>query len=134
MLDTFFGGSAYTALGPFLGLISAASFSAIVAGDTMASHAGWLEAGSANLPTYTGTRPTMIFNPASGGVKTLSPNAVFTITSGGTIKGGFVCAGPSATNAVDGTAGCLWSAGLFVDGDNGCNPGDVVNVTYATAL
>src|SRR5574343_543195 len=45
-LDTLLGGSAYTVTGPFMGLISSVGYSAIAAGDTMASHAGWAEAGS----------------------------------------------------------------------------------------
>src|ERR1700761_1858103 len=48
MLDTTLAGSAYTVVGPYIGLISSTSFSATAASDTMASHAGWLEAGSAN--------------------------------------------------------------------------------------
>src|ERR1700693_2483149 len=45
MLNTEFTGSAYTVTGPYMGLISSVSFSAISTADTMASHAGWLEAG-----------------------------------------------------------------------------------------
>src|SRR5438067_10995701 len=48
MLDAALAGSAYTVTGPFMGLISSVSYSAISAADTMASHAGWLEAGLAN--------------------------------------------------------------------------------------
>ena len=47
ILDQALAGSAYTAA-EFLGLISSASYSSISAADTMASHSGWLEAGSAN--------------------------------------------------------------------------------------
>src|ERR1017187_10117814 len=43
-LDTFLAGSSYTVVGPYMGLISSASYSAISAADTTASHAGWLEA------------------------------------------------------------------------------------------
>jgi hypothetical protein len=43
MLDTAFAGAAYTVTGPYMGLISSTSYSAVAAGDTMASHAGWLE-------------------------------------------------------------------------------------------
>src|SRR5580765_2506428 len=42
-LDTAFAGSAYTVTGPYLGLISSTSYSAVAAGDTMSSHSGWLE-------------------------------------------------------------------------------------------
>src|SRR6476659_872557 len=51
-LDTFLAGSSYTVTGPYMGLISSTSYSSIAAGDTMASHSGWLEAGNANAPTY----------------------------------------------------------------------------------
>ena len=40
----------------FMGLISSAIVLTIVAADTMSSHAGWLEAGNAHPPTYTGSR------------------------------------------------------------------------------
>src|SRR5580765_6775610 len=63
-LDTFLAGSAYTVTGPYMGLISSTSYSAVAAGDTMASHAGWLEAGGANAPTYTGNRKTAVWSAA----------------------------------------------------------------------
>jgi len=44
MLDTLLSGSAYTTVGPFLGLISGAS-PTFAAADTMTSHAGWTGAG-----------------------------------------------------------------------------------------
>src|SRR5262245_56654819 len=42
MLDTAFAGSCYTVTGPYMGLISSTSYSAVAAGDTMSSHSGWL--------------------------------------------------------------------------------------------
>jgi hypothetical protein len=65
-LDTYLAGSSYTVVGPFMGLISSTSFSAIAAADTMASHAGWLEAGGANAPTYSGTRKTAAWSLGIG--------------------------------------------------------------------
>src|SRR5499427_6755599 len=44
-LDTFLAGTTYTVTGPYMSLISSTSFTAVNAGDTMASHSGWLEAG-----------------------------------------------------------------------------------------
>jgi len=36
-------------------------------GDTQASHAGWLEVGLANAPTYTGNRQAPTFSAAAAG-------------------------------------------------------------------
>src|ERR1700754_3993386 len=58
MLDSFLAGAAYTVTGPFMGLISSSSFSAVANADTMASHAGWLESGGANAPTMSSARQT----------------------------------------------------------------------------
>lgn len=133
-LDTILGGSAYTVTGPYMGLISSVSYSAISAADTMASHAGWTEAGATNAPTYTGNRKTAAFSAASAGAKSLSASLSFAITSTGTIKGSFVLYGSAATNAVDGTVGTLLSAGLFSGGDKVVGNGDTVNVSYTLTL
>lgn len=50
-LDTFLAGSSYTVVGPYMGLINGSAGSA-ASGDTMASHAAWLEVGGTNAPTY----------------------------------------------------------------------------------
>lgn len=134
MLDTFFKGSGYTAAGPYLGLIAATGYTGIVASDTMASHPGWLEAGVAVAPAYSGGRPLMTLSAAAAGSTTLNTPVSYTLNSLGTVKGGFVCAGPGASSTVGNTGGVLWSAGLFVGGDNGCNPTDVLFVSYTTSL
>src|SRR6266404_1532570 len=82
-LDTYLAGSSYTVTGPYLGLISSTSFSAVAAGDTMASHSGWLEAGNANAPTYTSPRKTAAWSAASAGAKALSAALSFAITGTG---------------------------------------------------
>lgn len=133
-LDTFLAGAAYTVTGPFLGLISSASYTAIAAADTMASHAGWLEAGGANAPTYTGTRKTAAWSAAAGGAKSLSAALSFAITGTGTVKGSFVVFGTGAVNTVGDTNGVLYSAGLFTAGDKLVGNGDVLNVTYTASL
>ena len=71
-LDTFLAGSAYTVTGPYMGLISSTSYTAVAAGDTMASHAGWLEAGGATAPTYSGNRKTAVWSADASGAKALS--------------------------------------------------------------
>lgn len=133
-LDTYLAGSAYTVVGPYLGLISSTSYSAISAADTMASHGGWLEAGNANTPTYTGNRKTAAWSAASAGSKALSSALSYAITGTGTIKGAFMLYGAAATNAVDGTVGTLYSAGLFTGGDRAVLNGDTVNVSYTASL
>ena len=132
-LDTFLSGTAYTVTGPFMGLISFVSFTEISSFDTMLSHAGWLEAGNANAPTYTAPRKTAVWNPAVGGTKALSASLSFVITSLGAIKGAFMTYGTGAVNTIDNTGGTLFSAGLFASGDRGVQPGDVVNVSYSVS-
>lgn len=133
-LDSFLAGSAYTVTGPFMGLISSASFSAVSAADTMASHAGWLEAGNANAPTYSGTRKTAAWSAASGGSKALSAALSFAITGTGTVKGAFMTYGTGAVNTIDSTAGTLLSAGLFAGGDKIVGNGDTLQVSYSLSL
>lgn len=133
-LDTFLAGAAYTVTGPYMGLISSTSYSAISAADTMASHAGWLEAGNANTPTYTGNRKTAAWSAASAGSKALSAALTFAITGTGTVKGAFLVFGSAATNAVDGTVGTLYSAGLFSGGDKAVVNTDTLNVSYTASL
>lgn len=133
-LDTLLAGSAYTVTGPYLGLISSASYSAIAAADTMSSHAGWLEAGSANAPTYTRPRKTAAFNAASGGSKATSAALAYSITSTGTVKGAFLVLGTGAVTQIDSTAGTLYSAGLFAGGDRAVQSGDTLNVSWTGSL
>lgn len=134
MLDQSLAGSAYTVTGPFMGLISSSSYSSISAADTMTSHAGWLEAGNANAPTYTAPRKTCLWNVASAGAKALSAALAFAITGTGTIKGAFLTFATGAVATVDNTGGTLFSAGLFTGGDRAVISGDVVNVSYSVSL
>jgi hypothetical protein len=133
-LDTFLAGSAYTVTGPYMGLISSTSYSAVAAGDTMASHAGWLEAGGSNAPTYSGNRKTAAWSAAASGSKALSAALSFAITSSGTVKGAFLLYGSGASATKDNTSGTLWSAGTFTTGDKAVVNGDTLNVNYSTSL
>lgn len=133
-LDTFLAGSTYTVTGPYMGLISSTSYTAVAAGDTMASHSGWLEAGGTNAPTYSGNRKTAAWNAASAGSKALSASLSFSITSTGTVKGAFICYGSGAVNTKDNTGGTLWSAGTFTTGDKAVVNGDTLNVNFSTSL
>lgn len=130
LLDNGLAGSAYTAAF-FLGLISSVSYTAVAVGDTMASHAGWLEAGLATAPAYSeGARRTAAWSAASAGAKALSAGLVFTFTSGGTVKGSFL----TTVATKDGTTGTLYSAGLFSGGDKVVAATDVLTVSYTASL
>jgi hypothetical protein len=133
-LDTFLAGSTYTVTGPYMSLISSTSYTAVSAGDTMASHSGWLEAGGTNAPTYSGNRKTAVWSAASAGAKALSAALSFAITSTGTVKGAFLCYGTGASATKDDTGGTLWSAGTFNTGDKAVVNGDTLNVNYSTSL
>lgn len=114
----------------YVGLISSTSYSAIAAGDTIASHAGWLEAGGANAPTYSeSVRQTMSFSAASSGSKSSSSPVSFNITGTGTIKGAFLV----SESTKGGVTGTLYSAGLFTVGDKIVSSGDIVNVNYTAS-
>lgn len=99
--------------------------------DTQASHAGWLEVGGANAPTYSGARKTPTFSAttsANPAVLTTSTAVVFTMTGSGTVAGAFINVGGSST--IDNTTGVLFSAGDFTAGSKTVTSGDTINVTY----
>lgn len=137
MLDTLLSGSAYTTVGPFLGLISGAS-PTFAASDTMLSHGGWTEfvnytvGGSAvrgtavfTSATSTGTTPSNVTTKAAAAI-------TFTITgAGGTVGGCFLVTGSGAVNTQSSTAGTLYSAGAFATAKV-TTAGDTVSVTYST--
>lgn len=137
MLDTLLSGSAYTTVGPFLGLISGAS-PTFAAADTMSSHGGWTEfvnytvGGSAvrgtavfTSATSTGTTPSNVTTKAAAAI-------TYTITgAGGTVGGCFLVTGAGAVNTQSSTAGTLYSAGAFATAKV-TTVGDTVSVTYST--
>ena len=138
-LDQILGGTAFVAA--FLGLISSVSYTAIVAGDTMAQIAGtngWKEAGTTNAPQWTtpasGARGTPAFSAAAAGSKATSAAVAFSISTTGTIKGCFVVIGTGAVATNLSAAGRLLSAGLFTGGDKAVGSGDTLSVTYSLAL
>jgi hypothetical protein len=132
-LDTYLAGSAYTVVGPYMGLISSVSYSAIAAGDTMTSHSGWTEAGSTNAPMFA-ARGSITWSAASSGSKATSSAASFSITGAGTAKGCFIVFGTGAVSTLMSTAGTLYSAGLFTGGDKILSNGDTLNVSYTASI
>ena len=120
--------TAVTITGPFMGLTQTAPTPA--AGDTMASHAGWVEAGGTNAPAYSGNRPTCAWSAASGGSKSLSAALNFTFTAGGTVGGAFIVLNTGAVATKDNTSGTLFSVGAFTTGDRAVLNTDQINVSY----
>jgi len=137
MLDTLLAGSAYTAT-VVMGLVSGASTPTYAAADTQSSHAGWLESGATNAPTYSGTRKTPAFSSATSSgttptnvtTKTTSAAVSFTFTGSGTVAGCFININGSST--IDNTTGTLYSAGSFTGGNKTVASTDQLNVTYST--
>ena len=132
-LDAFLGGSGYSVVGPYLGLINA-NASAAVVGDTMASHSGWLEVGVVNAPTYTGPRKTVSWSAATGGSKAMASAQSFAITGSGTVGGCFLVFGTGAVSTIDSTGGYLYSAGAFSGGSKTVSNGDTLSVSYSASL
>ena len=109
----------------YVGLISNASFTALAAADTMASHAGWVE-----LDNYSeATRPLWTPNAATGGAISHTDTIDFTITSTGTIRGTFI----TSVNTKSGTTGILWSTGLMASA-NAMSNGQTLRTTYSCTI
>jgi hypothetical protein len=134
MLQSALTGSGYTVVGPYMGLISSVSYTTgPAAGDTMASHTGWTEAGSTNAPTFA-ARGTPAFGTATAGAISLSTPTSFTMTGAGTLKGAFIVYGAGAVSTLMSTAGTLLSAGTFTGGDQPVIAANVVQVSYSLSL
>ncbi len=114
LIEKYFRGSAYTAAW-YLGLIATAS-PTLVAGDTLASHAGWTESAA-----YSGNRPALAFAAASAG-SSAATAIVFTMNATYTVSGAFVA------SAASGTSGTLYSESAFATARSGAS-GDTLTVT-----
>jgi len=135
MLDTLLKGSAYTVVGPFLGLIG--NSTTFAAADTMGSHT-WTE-----FINYTvggsAVRGTAVFGSSTSSgttpsnVTTSTATAItYTITGGGgTVYGCFLVTGSGAVSTQSSTAGVLYSEGNFAVAKT-VTAGDTVSVTYST--
>jgi hypothetical protein len=108
----------------FIGLIDNASFSALAAGDTMASHAGWIE--------FTGysqaTRVAWGSGAASSQSTTNASPATFDITGTATLNGIFV----NSIGTKGGTTGTLWATASFTS-TVPVNNGDQMKITYTVS-
>lgn len=119
VLDKYLKGSGYTAAF-YVGLTDGTP--TVAAGDTMASHAGWVE-----VTDYSeGTRPALTLGTvAAKSVNNSASKAVFTVNQDNTVIGGaFV----TTVNTKGGGTGTLYGAGAFSQ-DRTLQNGDVLNVT-----
>ena len=130
MNEKYFTGSAYTATW-FLGLYGAGASNNPAAGDTMASHAGWVEV----LVYSQATRPACTFSTSTTADPSVISNAasvaVFSVNGTSTVGGAFL----TNSSTKNGTTGILFSAGDFTSpGDRAVVNGDTLNVTYQFSL
>lgn len=131
LLDKYFAGSAYTAAW-YMGLVDSASFSAYAAGDTLASHTGWLEYLNYTISGSSTNRATAAWNAASAGSKA-STATTFTISgAGGTVLGAILCTTQARNTSSNGGAGILYSAGSFATSRT-VIAGDSLLVTYTAS-
>jgi len=130
MNEKYFSGSAYTAAW-YVGLYGAAASNNPAAGDTMSSHAGWVE-----VTAYSqATRPVTTFSAATTADPSVITNAAnvaqFSITGTTVVGGAFLI----NNNTKGGTTGVLFSAADFqAPGDRSVVSGDIINVTYQFSL
>ncbi len=127
MNDKYFSGSAYTATW-FLGLINNSPSPSYAAGDTLASHAGWVE-----TTDYAGNRKAVTFGAATSADPSVINNsgspAQFVMNGTVTVAGAFLA-------SVDtGTSGILFSESTFQSpGARAVVSGDTLNVIYEFSL
>lgn len=125
ILDVMFSDATQTAASSwFIGLISNSGYSALAAGDTMASHSGWTEFTGYSQSTRVAWGPG---NPASQSITNATP-ATFDINASGTLKGIFV----TTNSTKSGTTGKLWATGLFA-ADVPVSNGDQMKITYTVS-
>jgi hypothetical protein len=108
-----------------LGLIDNSGFSALAAGDTMASHTGWTE-----FTNYSqANRVAWTQSAAAAGSITNTTAATIDITGTGTLYGVFI----ASNNTISGTTGKLWATAAF----NTTKPvvnGDQIKLTYTVSV
>lgn len=115
----------------YVSLIDNSGYTALAAGDTYASHAGWTE-----FTNYSqAARPQWTVGAASGQQATNASPDVFDIGGSGTVKGLAIYGGGSAPSTKGDTAGggTLWATALFASGDVAVSLGDQLKVTYTVS-
>ena len=119
LLDSFFRNQAPPG-NWYLGIIDAASFTALAIGDTMASHVGWIE-----LTAYDGATRPLWASVAASGQLIVAPTVLLTANAVKTWRGLFL----ASDSTKGGTSGILWATGLF-DSTAALNPGEDITLSY----
>ena len=120
ILDTQFAGG--TPVDPwYIGLIDNAGFSALAAGDTLPSHAGWSE-----FTSYTGNRQEWTEDAAATQAITNTTTVDFAITGSGTVYGIFIA------SVATGTAGILWATAALAS-PQAVASSDEIRITYTVS-
>ncbi len=106
----------------YISLIDLASYSALAAADTMASHAGWIE----NVNYTAATRPA--WGPAAAASQSIANSSVVNLTMNAsvTIKGAFL----TSVSTKSGATGTLFCTALCSTGDRAVVNLDVLAITY----
>ena len=122
LFDKYLAGSGYTAAW-YMGLITSVAYTGAAAGDTMASHAGWVESSNYSAAN----NPAMTWNVAAAGNKASNGAISFSINANFTVVGPIL----KTTDIKAGNTGVLYSAGAFSGGNKVVQNGDTLTVTYS---
>lgn len=123
-LDKYYKGSTYTA-SHFVGLTDDSP--TIAAGDTMASHVGWVEATGYSEATREALTMGTV---ASQSVDNSASKASFSINATDTIGGAFI----TTNSTKSGTTGTLVGAAALTGGNQAVSSGDTLNVTVTCTM
>ncbi len=108
----------------YMGLVDNASFSAFAAGDTHASHGGWIELTAYSESTRVAW--TTVTSTAQSVTNTSTSN--FTINATKTIKGLFIT--DDSTKGGSSGSSKILSEAAFSGGNQSASSGDVIQATY----
>lgn len=131
ILEQYYNGAAYTAA-HFVGLTDGTP--TFAAGDTMSSHAGWVEVveyqAQIGSPSAGVRAPYTPAAAASQSINNSAAKAIFDIVAGMTVGGAFL----STDGTKGGTSGTLVGGNAFTGGDRTLAAGDTLNVTVTASM
>jgi hypothetical protein len=122
ILDSTFGGASQVATWYF-GLINNSPTPTLLATDTLASHASWVE-----FSGYTGNRKEWNDAAAASGSKGNTAYSQFDINATGALYGAFLC------SVASGTSGILMSQAASNSGITNVVNGDIIRINFTTAI